>query len=205
MGDESDESSGWEELNEWLKWVRQEKLKVIYVTMGSMQKVLDFQITALYDGLDKVPGTAIAWSLKQDQQKLLPREGQGLPQKFFVNTWFPQAEALNLPEVAVVITHCGWGGLNEAILAGKPIVAIPFRADQPTNAKIVEEREWCGRRAARWDAMALARRALDRTSLDLCPNPAVCYTTTSACLRVRELTLGCDQCVRRQAWIGALN
>ena len=50
MGDESDESSGWEELNEWLKWVRQEKLKVIYVTMGSMQKVLDFQITALYDG-----------------------------------------------------------------------------------------------------------------------------------------------------------
>ena len=101
----------------------------------AMQKVLEFQITALYDGLDKVPGTAIAWSLKQDQQKLLPREGQGLPQKFFVKTWFPQAEALNLPEVAVVITHCGWGGLNEAILAGKPIVATPFRADQPTSAR----------------------------------------------------------------------
>merc|ERR1712232_320893 len=49
-------------------------------------------------------------------------------------------EFLNMPEVAVVITHCGFGGLNETIIAGKPIVATPFRADQPDNAALVKAR-----------------------------------------------------------------
>ena len=37
-------------------------------------------------------------------------------------------------------THCGFGGLNETIAAGKPMVALPFRADQPANAKLAKER-----------------------------------------------------------------
>lgn len=52
----------------------------------------------------------------------------------------PQGEAFVLPEVAVIITHCGWGGMNEAIAAGKPIVATPFRVDQPVNASIAKRR-----------------------------------------------------------------
>lgn len=127
--------------NDWLDWVRSESLKVVYVTMGSMQVLEPFQVTALYEGLSNVPGCAVAWSLKEDQQKFLPGGStQGLSKKFFINKWMPQAEALQLPEVALVITHCGWGGLNETIAAGKPIVATRFRADQPANAGAAKAR-----------------------------------------------------------------
>merc|ERR1712226_786498 len=109
--------------------------------MGSMQILTRDQVAALYTGLSKISGAAIAWSLKEDQQPFLPCGGaHNLPKNFFIHKWLPQGEALQLPEVAVVVTHCGWGGLNETIAAGKPIVATPFRADQPTNAGIAKSR-----------------------------------------------------------------
>ena len=124
------------ELNDWLRWVRSQGLKIVYVTMGSMQTLDKSQVQAIYNGLNALD-CAILWSLKEDQQALLPGgSASGLHQKWFINKWLPQGEALQLPEVALVITHCGWGGLNETINAGKPIVATPFRADQPMNAKV---------------------------------------------------------------------
>jgi UDP:flavonoid glycosyltransferase YjiC (YdhE family) len=39
------------------------------------------------------------------------------------------------------VSHCGWGGVIEAIDAGKPILAVPEFADQPMNAiKLVEKK-----------------------------------------------------------------
>lgn len=129
------------ELNSWLLWVRGEGLKVIYVTMGSMQSLDEHQVRGLYEGLQGLDGCAVLWSLKEDQQAFLPCGGAAkAPRKFFISKWLPQGEALQLPDVAAVITHCGWGGLNETINAGKPIVATPFRADQPLNAKVAQKR-----------------------------------------------------------------
>eukprot|EP00928_Gymnodinium_smaydae_P047274 TRINITY_DN31542_c0_g1_i1.p1 TRINITY_DN31542_c0_g1~~TRINITY_DN31542_c0_g1_i1.p1 ORF type:complete len:576 (-),score=160.60 TRINITY_DN31542_c0_g1_i1:352-1908(-) len=129
--------------NTWLSWVREEQLKIVYVTMGSMQVLTQRQVEAIFRGLEKLSGVAVAWSLKEDEQALLPGGVENLPQRFFVNKWMPQAEALQLPEVALVISHCGWGGLNETICAGKPIVATPFRADQPVNAATAKKRGFC--------------------------------------------------------------
>jgi len=135
-----------EAFNDWLAWVRSEGLKVVYVTMGSMQKLESFQVKALYEGLARLK-CAVAWSLKEDQQCFLPTGADpttgavdGLPRRFYIQSWMPQNEALQLPDVALVITHCGFGGLNESITAGKPIVATPFRVDQPMNAALVKER-----------------------------------------------------------------
>merc|ERR1712137_1331214 len=107
--------------------------------MGSMQKLEDFQVKALYNGLAEL-NCAVAWSLKADQQAFLPTGLDGLPRRFYIQSWMPQNEALQLPDVALVITHCGFGGLNESITAGKPIVATPFRVDQPMNAALAKER-----------------------------------------------------------------
>merc|ERR1712151_606770 len=82
-------------------------------------------------------GCAMIWALKEDQQAFLPT---ARPSRFFINKWLPQAEALQLKEVAVVVTHCGWGGFMETVAAGKPIVATPFMGDQPDNAKLAVER-----------------------------------------------------------------
>jgi len=135
-----------EAFNDWLAWVRREGLKVVYVTMGSMQKLESFQVKALYEGLARLK-CAVAWSLKEDQQGFLPTGADpttgavnGLPRRFYIQSWMPQNEALQLPDVALVITHCGFGGLNESITAGKPIVATPFRVDQPMNAALAKER-----------------------------------------------------------------
>jgi len=130
-----------ERFNAWLQRVRGMGLRIIYVTMGSMQVLEPFQVRALFEGLQAVsPRCAVAWSLKSEQQEMLPLGEEALPAHFFIQKWLPQGEALQLPDVAVVVTHCGFGGLNETIAAGKPLVALPFRADQPANAKLARER-----------------------------------------------------------------
>lgn len=129
------------DFNTWLEWVRSEGLRIVYVTMGSMQKLKDFQVKAIYGGLADIPACAVAWSLTEDQHVFLPGGTScGLPKKFYIRKWLPQSEALQLPDVALVISHCGFGGLNEIIAAGKPLVATPFRVDQPANAAAALER-----------------------------------------------------------------
>jgi len=155
--------------NTWLEWVRREGLKIVYVTMGSMQVLLDHQVKGLYEGLSRIPGVAVAWSLKEDQQSFLPGGGlQGLPKRFFISKWMPQAEALNLPEVAVVVTHCGWGGLNETICAGKPIAATPFRADQPVNAAIAKRQGMC----EIINTKIMSAQAVEKTVIQVLSNPS---------------------------------
>mmetsp|Transcript_39234 Transcript_39234/g.108041 ORF Transcript_39234/g.108041 Transcript_39234/m.108041 type:complete len:521 (+) Transcript_39234:87-1649(+) len=183
--------------NEWLEWVRAEGLKVVYVTMGSMQELQPFQVTALYEGLAKVPGCAVAWSLKENQQRHLPSGGvQSVPRKFFVHKWLPQAEALNLPEVALVITHCGWGGLNETIAAGKPIVATPFRVDQPGNAALAKARGFC----EVLDTSRLSADAVEQTVERVLRNPSY-----AACAKELQAALlktgGVDTCVETVEFI----
>lgn len=108
-----------------------------------MQKLTPLQVRALYDGLSSL-NCAVAWSLKADQQAYLPvGDIKDLPKRFLVQSWMPQGEAMQLPEVSAIITHCGFAGLNEAITAGKPLVATPFRADQPMNAKLAREQGMC--------------------------------------------------------------
>ncbi|CAJ1421937.1 unnamed protein product [Effrenium voratum] len=126
-------------LNAWLTEMRQRQLRLVYVTMGSMQVLEPFQLKALYEGLRALKNVAVCWSLKEEQHQQLGGL-ESLPAHFYVSKWLPQGEAMQLPEVAVVVTHCGFGGLNETIAAGKPMVALPFRADQPKNAEIAHAR-----------------------------------------------------------------
>lgn len=193
------------ELNAWIAWVRVEGLRVVYITMGSMQVLEEFQVQALYNGLNQVEGCAVLWSLKEDQQIFLPGGGvQGLPKKFFINKWLPQAEALQLPEVAVVVTHCGWGGMNETITAGKPIVATPFRGDQPLNAKVAKARGLCEILNTSKLGMAAVTEAVSKVLGD--PSYAACAKElqrvllrtggAERCAEVAEqVVCGCDELV----------
>lgn len=195
------------ELNGWIAWVRAEGLRIVYVTMGSMQVLEEFQVQGLYNGLNQVEGCAVLWSLKEDQQIFLPGGGvQGLPKKFFINKWLPQAEALQLPEVAVVITHCGWGGMNETINAGKPIVATPFRADQPLNAKVAKARGLCEILNTNKLAAAAVAAAVSKVLKD--PSYAACAKDlqkvllktggAERCAEVAEqLASGCEELVSK--------
>ncbi|KAF5313261.1 hypothetical protein D9619_003741 [Psilocybe cf. subviscida] len=57
----------------------------------------------------------------------------------YLSKWVPQQYILTHPATGWYLTHCGWGGVTEAIGAGVPMIAWPFLADQPHNAAHLSE------------------------------------------------------------------
>ena len=50
-----------------------------------------------------------------------------------------EEHAAVLPYCALVVTHAGWGTVQAALAAGKPMVCLPSGRDQPDNAARTEE------------------------------------------------------------------
>jgi len=107
---------------------------VVYVSMGSVAAFSEEQLAKVCEGL-KAPGEwRVIWSLRQNQQDLLPPGGvEALGPDFLVSSWLPQAEILMHKKVAAFVSHCGWGASCEAIISGTPVVAFPMFADQNAN------------------------------------------------------------------------
>ena len=60
--------------------------------------------------------------------------------KFMFRKWLPQFDLLSHQKTKLFITHCGSNGLQEALIAGVPIIGFPVFVDQPHNAgKIVRK------------------------------------------------------------------
>ncbi len=54
--------------------------------------------------------------------------------KFMFRKWLPQFDLLCHQKTKLFITHCGSNCLQEALIAGVPIIGFPIFADQPHNA-----------------------------------------------------------------------
>ena len=65
---------------------------------------------------------------------------QNKSDKFLFRKWLPQFDLLCHKKTKLFITHCGSNGLQEALIAGVPIIGFPIFADQPHNAgKVVRK------------------------------------------------------------------
>ena len=64
-----------------------------------------------------------------------------LPCNVFVCESVPQVEMLNR-YTSVFVSHVGFNSLQESLMAGVPLVAIPQAVDQPGNARKVQDRGW---------------------------------------------------------------
>lgn len=60
-----------------------------------------------------------------------------IPENFHVYNSVPQISVLKKADV--FMTHGGMNSISEALVYGVPMVVIPFMADQPTNARRIEE------------------------------------------------------------------
>ena len=62
---------------------------------------------------------------------------KNVPSNFYVYSFVPQFAVLEVADVFV--THGGMNSVSEALACGVPMVVIPFMADQPTNARRLQE------------------------------------------------------------------
>ncbi|XP_031343048.1 UDP-glucuronosyltransferase 2B7-like [Photinus pyralis] len=62
------------------------------------------------------------------------------PDNVIVSKWWPQQSILKHPSIKLFITQGGLQSLEEGIYDNVPMVVLPFFADQPVNAKNIEEK-----------------------------------------------------------------
>lgn len=127
------------ELRSFLNTARANRRKVFMVTTGSMVFLEQWMVVLLWEAFETLSrdhSTSILWSLKEEQQGFLSKEQLQHP-AFHFSTWLPQPALLVSDYVDGVLTHCGWGGTTECILGGKPVVVLPFFADQMSNATLL--------------------------------------------------------------------
>lgn len=64
-----------------------------------------------------------------------------LPSNVIVRTCVPQVEMLN-DYASCFLSHVGFNSLQESLMAGVPLVAVPQAVDQPANAMKVQKMSW---------------------------------------------------------------
>merc|ERR1712110_498598 len=81
------------------------------------------------DALDFLEGA-------NDEEKLA-----ALPSNVIVRTSVQQVEMLS-SHVHAFVTHAGFNSLQESLIAGVPLIAVPQAIDQPANARNIESHGW---------------------------------------------------------------
>jgi pathogen-inducible salicylic acid glucosyltransferase len=111
----------------------------------------------------------LAWGLKRsdcyflwvvrasEESKMSKDFAEESSAKGLVVRWCSQLEVLAHEAVGCFVTHCGWNSSLEALSLGVPMVAMPQRTDQSTNAKYITDVWNMGVKAA-VDEKEIARR-----------------------------------------------
>ncbi|XP_055916902.1 UDP-glycosyltransferase UGT5-like [Eupeodes corollae] len=102
---------------------------VIYVSFGSNLGINDINpdvVNALFKALSGLKQTVL-WKWSDPKTP-------GTASNIHYNSWLPQDDLLQHPNLKLFITHAGKGGVTEAAYHGVPMVAVPMIADQIGNA-----------------------------------------------------------------------
>ncbi|KZO90746.1 glycosyltransferase family 1 protein [Calocera viscosa TUFC12733] len=114
----------------------------LYITFGSFLTPTLPHLQYLFDVLLQleVPipflfaAASPALKFPEDLKQKIEKSGRGL-----VVPWAPQQSVLLHPATGWALSHCGYGGLSEALSQGVPIIAWPIAWDQPHNARWLTE------------------------------------------------------------------
>ncbi|KAL8472247.1 hypothetical protein ACS0TY_028832 [Phlomoides rotata] len=141
-----DDDEFWVKIRNWLDGQR--KGSVIYVALGSEVTPSQDQLSELAHGLE-LSGAPFFWVLRKASGSgssgsvELPGgfeervSGRGMVWR----TWAPQLKILSHDSVGGFLTHCGWGSIVEGLMFGRPLITLPFLADQGLNSRVIAEKE----------------------------------------------------------------
>jgi len=141
-----------DDLRAWLEQPRETHGHVVYVATGTNVELDQAQVDALARAIGRVAdaGHRVLWSLRSAQQAILFHQSNAnndneqvtsrasWRERVRVMEWVPQLEVLSHENTRVFLSHCGHNSLMEALMHGRAILAMPFGADQPANARLVE-------------------------------------------------------------------
>ena len=111
---------------------------LVLATLGSaapkMQDMSDNIFNTIIETLGDLPCTGIV-AIGKDKN---PEDWPGkIPDNVHLTSFVQQRKLL--PSCDMFITHAGFSGVRESLLAGVPMVAIPLFAEQPINAQRLTE------------------------------------------------------------------
>ena len=115
---------------------------VLYVSTGSMLNTTKQLAVSVVDAALQSK-YSILWSMKDRNRDVLDDVDQTVLHNgtVFLSKWLPQAAVLRHPSISVAILHCGLGGLNDALMAGVPIIGAPQITDQFGNCARIHHQE----------------------------------------------------------------
>ena len=117
-------------------WWSGDERPLVYVTFGSVTGALPLAPVAYSAALEAVAELPVRVLLtigRRTDPELVSRR----PANVHVEAWVPQADVLG--HARVVVGHGGYGTMTGTLAAGVPSVVVPLFADQPYNARRVEE------------------------------------------------------------------
>lgn len=141
-----DDNEVWRSMKEWLD--KQHKGSVIYIAFGSETKPNQQEITPLALGLE-LSGLPFFWVFRT-RRGSFDTEVIELPQGFedrtkgrglICTSWAPQLKILAHDSVGGLLTHSGWSSVVEALQFERPLILLPFLADQGINTRFLEEKK----------------------------------------------------------------
>ncbi|KAL1539081.1 beta-D-glucosyl crocetin beta-1,6-glucosyltransferase [Salvia divinorum] len=131
---------------EVMKWLgEREEGSTLYISFGSENYVSNEEMVEIAKGLE-LSGVNFIWVARSPAGE--EAGSAAVPEEFeermrekgvVVRGWAPQAAILGHRSVGGFMTHCGWSSVTESVYYGVPVVAVPFKADQPVNARLAVE------------------------------------------------------------------
>jgi UDP:flavonoid glycosyltransferase YjiC (YdhE family) len=117
-------------------WWNGDDRPLVYLTFGSVAPTMHY-FPRLYreaiDALSELPmRVLVTIGRERDPADLGPTSAT-----VHVARWIPQADVM--PHAAAMVCHGGSGTVNMGLAAGVPMVVVPLFADQPYNARRVED------------------------------------------------------------------
>ena len=117
-------------------WWANDDRPLVYLTFGSVAPTVGFFPELYRTAIDALAELPVRLLVTVGRERDPADIGPTAP-NVHVARWIPQADVM--PEAAAMVCHGGSGTVNMGLSAGVPMVVVPLFADQPFNARRVED------------------------------------------------------------------